>query len=181
MENKYYVYTVSVDNEVVYVGKGKNDRAEHVTSGCSHNKGLNELYFRHKLLGEDLPLVEIYSSVSENVALAEEHLLVKRYNPRCNSALKNTDVKLYNHWDDGDILRYMEENWDTRSFRDIPESTGLSNDQKDWIYENICGHEILYDEEILSIAVSHSNLYGKEISCEFVRALSQVRDTREGR
>lgn len=36
MENIYYVYAAFVDKKLKYIGKGKGNRYEHVTSGCSH-------------------------------------------------------------------------------------------------------------------------------------------------
>lgn len=49
-EKIYYVYAVFVDNALKYIGKGKGDRYLHTTSGCSHVYGLNESYFKGKLI-----------------------------------------------------------------------------------------------------------------------------------
>ena len=50
MENIYYVYAAFVDKKLKYIGKGKGNRYEHVTSGCSHVYGLNESYFQGKTI-----------------------------------------------------------------------------------------------------------------------------------
>lgn len=46
----YYVYAVFVDKKLKYIGKGKANRYEHAASGCSHVYGLNESYFKGKLI-----------------------------------------------------------------------------------------------------------------------------------
>ena len=82
----YYVYKVIVDNRLVYVGKGKGSRLNHVTSGSSHNSKLNEYYFRYKLLNETEPLVHIVKEfIYEGSALRYEKFLIRKYLPECNS------------------------------------------------------------------------------------------------
>lgn len=179
-KNKFYVYTVSVKGAVVYVGKGKGDRINHVTSGYSHNYGLNELYFRHKLLGEDLPSIEIEYCISEKIALSLELLKIKQYNPEYNTALKTTDVEFYDHHDDECILEFMENRGDNISMFDIPSTSNLSDNQIREIYANICEYENPSVQDLTFIATFHSNIYGTEISCEYISALLSVRYEREG-
>ena len=57
--DKYYVYKVTVEDEIIYVGKGKGDRYKHATSGKSHNFKLNKFYFEHLLLSRPCPSVDI--------------------------------------------------------------------------------------------------------------------------
>lgn len=85
---KFYVYKVYLDGILVYVGKGQNKRCDHAISGSSSNKALNELYFRHKLLGEPLPYLVVKSCENEAEALRLEHELIYEYKPKCNCLLK---------------------------------------------------------------------------------------------
>ncbi len=92
MNNKYYVYKVFLNKEVIYVGKGQGSRSSHVLSGKSHNSKLNEYYFRHKLLGEDLPFVKkVRFFEEEEEALNYETYLIKDLLPDCN--VRGTKIK----------------------------------------------------------------------------------------
>ncbi len=92
--SKFYVYTVLLDGAVIYVGKGTGKRSDHVLSGKSSNRLLNEFFYRHKLLGESLPVVTIVSRHSkESLALKKEDMLIKEFNPICNVAGKGKGVK----------------------------------------------------------------------------------------
>lgn len=85
MKNKYYVYCVKLRGKIVYIGKGSGDRYKHALSGISHNKGLNELYFKHQLgLGEE-PTIHIieYFSTSDKAYYAEA-ILIEELQPECN-------------------------------------------------------------------------------------------------
>ena len=85
MEDKYYVYKVYVRGEVIYVGKGLGSRSKHVLSGKSHNVKLNEYYFRHKLLGDECPVVKkVKFFEDEAEALSYETYLIKDLLPDCN-------------------------------------------------------------------------------------------------
>lgn len=44
MENKYYVYMAKHNGKVVYIGRGKGTRYEHLNSGCSHIYEANRLH-----------------------------------------------------------------------------------------------------------------------------------------
>ena len=82
MSKGYYVYQVTLKGEVVYVGKGKGNRADHVLSGKSHNYNLNKLYFEHLLLGADLPVVEKVKYFSnEESALGFEAYMIRELLP----------------------------------------------------------------------------------------------------
>ena len=102
MSEEYYVYHVTLGEEIVYVGKGKDYRYKHTTSGCSHNTNLNMLLARHTLLGEAKPVTKIVAYFeNESRALEFEERQIKKYSPFCNSKLlpkremKNTK-KSYN-------------------------------------------------------------------------------------
>lgn len=47
MKNEYYVYACMVNGILVYVGKGKNDRYLHCTSGASSCVELNRDLFKY--------------------------------------------------------------------------------------------------------------------------------------
>jgi|TARA_A100001391_G_scaffold141360_1_gene99224 hypothetical protein len=86
MKDKYYVYKVTLEGRVVYVGKGSGTRINHVSSGCSHNSKINEAYFRSKLLGEPPLKVEIITYLeTSKEALAEESRLIKELDPDYNT------------------------------------------------------------------------------------------------
>jgi len=96
MENKYYVYQVVHEGEVIYVGKGKGGRYKHATSGKSHNYKLNEFHFKHKLLGDVLPEVDIIKYFEEEKdALAYESKLILEHYPYCNIQKKENALDLF--------------------------------------------------------------------------------------
>lgn len=41
----HYVYVLEYEGKCLYVGSGRKSRINHVLSGASHNKYLNEFYF----------------------------------------------------------------------------------------------------------------------------------------
>ncbi len=85
---EYYVYQVSISDEVVYVGKGKGGRYKHATSGKSHNFKLNKYYFEHLLLGKEQPRVDIVARFEhEYQALKYEKFLISDLLPECNIRL----------------------------------------------------------------------------------------------
>lgn len=86
---EYYVYQVSISDEVVYVGKGKGSRYKHATSGKSHNFKLNKYYFEHLLLGKEQPRVDIVAWFEEEYqALKYEKFLISDLLPECNIRCK---------------------------------------------------------------------------------------------
>ena len=91
---QYYVYIVTLVDEIVYVGKGQGRRFNHVLSGKSHNKYINEAYYRSTLLGEPMMEVEIgqWFSSSED-ALKHEAGLIREHRPVFNVA-GNGDVRV---------------------------------------------------------------------------------------
>jgi len=80
MSNEYYVYAAYVEEECVYVGSGKGKRFHHVTSGCSHNKGLNALYFQDRA-----PVVVLLEEgLSKVASLESEQCYIEKLSPSCN-------------------------------------------------------------------------------------------------
>lgn len=77
MSNNYYVYTWYYKGVPVYVGKGKGSRWKHGKSGCSHVRGLNEIYFK----GDKSKLLCKFETkgVSSEVALTIESKLIEKY------------------------------------------------------------------------------------------------------
>lgn len=86
--NNFYVYKVYHNDELVYVGKGQCQRVKHVLSGASHNKNLNELYYRCKFESTSLPTIELEYFETEKLALDREHHLIYTCKPWCNINLK---------------------------------------------------------------------------------------------
>lgn len=91
MKNEYYVYSASVDGEVIYIGSGKDGRYTHVTSGKSHNEGLNYLYRK----GETINVEIVAEGLSKADARAYEQTLIDEHRPPFNKgvAASKTSIK----------------------------------------------------------------------------------------
>lgn len=80
---KHYVYIVTVNGTVVYVGKGYGDRYLHTISGCSGNKELNRLYFAKAAM-----ITEIYrDDMTDEEARLLERELISQLRPSCNQII----------------------------------------------------------------------------------------------
>lgn len=80
----YYVYTVTHNESIVYIGKGKGWRYLHVTSGTSGNLELNRLYFMAEVV-----VVLIYAEgMTESEALSLEKTLILLHQPKFNKVYK---------------------------------------------------------------------------------------------
>lgn len=182
MSDKYYVYKVFVNDEIIYVGKGKGKRYEHTLSGCSHNDKLNEFYFRNKLLGEEKPYTEVFPMFDEEMAIAAEHMLILIHDPVCNKSLKTTKPDWYKCDIDQEIRDFVR---DELPFTDCHWSnllpfTSLSERQLSYMYSEVCEYEHLSTTDILSVATNSSIIYNKKVSCELVNALVVCRDYKAG-
>lgn len=76
---KSYVYFVISNLELIYIGKGTDDRWQHSQSGKSHNKFINEY---HKNYGNKCYLVA--NNLSSKAAYAIELKLIKTLRPLAN-------------------------------------------------------------------------------------------------
>ncbi len=85
----HYVYIVLQEDTIVYIGKGEGRRFEHVNSGKSHSRAINELQFKSEFLGE--PPISINTLIyfnSKEEALLFEKQLIRYYRPVCNIVYK---------------------------------------------------------------------------------------------
>lgn len=81
----YLVYDVYYCGFLAYVGSGYKDRPEHVRSGKSHNKSLNEISVRSKVLGEpDVDVVVHKYFDNKQDAMTYEKKRIKSKNPLFN-------------------------------------------------------------------------------------------------
>lgn len=94
-ENKFYVYRVIHNDELVYVGRGKDDRYVHVLSGASHNKQLNELYYKCRYESTSLPQVILEYCETKHESIVLEHELIYNRKPKFNIQLKYTPPEDY--------------------------------------------------------------------------------------
>lgn len=76
----YYVYCAVIDQDIVYIGKGKDYRYEHPYSGCSHVYEMNKLHFQ----GVDIDVFILYDGLSDEEAKRLEQQETVRVRPRYN-------------------------------------------------------------------------------------------------
>lgn len=88
MKKDYYVYTVTLKDIIIYVGKGRGKRSDHAINGRSSNASLNRVYFQYELLGHPKPVMTLEKGLDESEALEREHTLIYTHKPRCNDLLK---------------------------------------------------------------------------------------------
>lgn len=89
----YYIYEVHYCGVLVYIGMGQGDRTDHVCSGSSHNKFLNEVYYRNQILGEPKAEVRIRKRFKTKLeATKSEKWFIGKLNPLFN----NQHTKPYN-------------------------------------------------------------------------------------
>lgn len=95
-DGECYVYVARDGDNVVYIGSGKKDRYKHVSSGISHNKELNRLFFA----GTKLNTFIVKDSLSKGAAEKLEKFLVKFYVPSANENMKPNDsyIRNYGSW-----------------------------------------------------------------------------------
>lgn len=86
MEDKYYVYVVKYRGIIVYIGHGCGDRINHVSSGTSSSRQLNELYFRKVHLNDEPVTCEkVNTNLTKQKAMKIEESLIRKHNPLCNT------------------------------------------------------------------------------------------------
>lgn len=90
----YYVYAAKYRGIIVYVGNGKENRLHHCKTGSSHNFLLNELCFRHHVLGDEEVITDILESeLTKEKAEEREAIYIRRYHPIGNSQLKTNNKR----------------------------------------------------------------------------------------
>lgn len=93
MENKYYVYVARYRGIIVYVGHGCGDRINHVSSGTSSSRQLNELYFRKVHLNDEPVICEkVNTNLTKQKAIKIEEALIRKHNPLCNTSGKSKNL-----------------------------------------------------------------------------------------
>ncbi len=70
----YEVYACYHNDEIVYIGSGKNGRNKHCNSGISQNYDLNKLHFTDK---DNVSVTVIKYFSDKNVSLAYEKDMIK--------------------------------------------------------------------------------------------------------
>jgi len=95
----YYVYEVYYCGILAYIGQGQGDRLDHVHSGRSHNKLLNEVYYRNQIFGEPKVEVQIRKRYrTRKEALSAEKHWIGRLKPLFNyTHSRNCKAKLFTH------------------------------------------------------------------------------------
>lgn len=97
---KYYVYVAKNGEEICYVGSGVFGRWDHVSSGTSHNYGLNKLHFEGVVL--DVQVLSEHDCVKD--ARSAELVLIKHFSPTYNIK-GNTNTQLDRMRESNDFLR----------------------------------------------------------------------------
>lgn len=77
----YYVYIVRYKGEIVYIGKGKYRRYEHVNSGCSHIYEANRLHHNE---GAVFDVTITHKNSTDEFATAKEKELILKLQPKWN-------------------------------------------------------------------------------------------------
>lgn len=83
-DKNYYVYEVTVDSEIRYVGKGSGDRYKHVVSGSSSVPMLNRDFFD----GKNIEVFIVAEGLTEESANKIEMDYIGSYH--------GDDLKIYN-------------------------------------------------------------------------------------
>lgn len=90
LEDKYVVYFGFVDNELVYIGRGKEGRECHLNTGISHVYEANKLHFD----GGSVDITKVYvKDYDESVNI--ERVLTKAFNPSWNKQHTGNDKFVY--------------------------------------------------------------------------------------
>lgn len=93
IRGSHYVYMAFDGEQLVYVGSGKGDRCNHVTSGISHNKELNRMHFS----GKELFVYKAFERITQAEALRLESVIIKLMNPSANTNCKVHNSFVRNH------------------------------------------------------------------------------------
>ena len=89
----HYIYFVSIDNIIVYIGKGAKGRYKHPLSGSSHILDFNRMYFNnesHRIKSE--PFQWFFT---DKEAIEAEDTYIKLFRPKYNIASLNESNERY--------------------------------------------------------------------------------------
>ena len=112
----HYVYgAFGVNNELLYIGKGKGTRWKHCSSGISSSKALNRYYFQNGE-GDCITARILHRFSSNSKAVEKERELISLYQPPFNldgvgqpkTALLTEALEYYNKMEN--YLKGMDEN-----------------------------------------------------------------------
>lgn len=81
---EHYVYVGTLNDEIVYVGKGSGDRYLHLNSGTSSSYLANKAHFEGSYIS--VKIIERFETSEE--ALAHESALIEMYAPKWNYQIK---------------------------------------------------------------------------------------------
>lgn len=92
---KFYVYAAyGINNELLYIGKGKGNRWKHCASGISSSRDLNRYYFSNGE-GECIKVKILQRFNNDSTASSKELELIKQYSPPFNlSGARVTNIKM---------------------------------------------------------------------------------------
>lgn len=86
VKDRYYVYIVEYDDNIVYIGKGINSRYKHTFTGQSNSKYLNMLHFA----GETVNVYIYKDDLDNETAIGIERKLIRENQPIGNVASKGS-------------------------------------------------------------------------------------------
>lgn len=104
MTKKFYVYYVTIEDVIVYIGKGNGNRYKHALSGISSVKAFNRLYVLNELHTVKCERLKWYYTSDE--ALVDEAKFIDEFKPAYNIRGKNENSAAYY---EADILKYKEQ------------------------------------------------------------------------
>lgn len=76
------VYIATIKNKIVYIGSGKLNRHQHITSGVSHVYMLNKITFTAP---NTIKVMVLHSNLTKERSLELEMSLIEEYQPAFNS------------------------------------------------------------------------------------------------
>ena len=80
VSKRFYVYFATFNNEIVYIGRGSQDRYKHVHSGCSHVYELNRHHFNNDYIECRIE----YPDLSYEESKEKELELIRLHRPAYN-------------------------------------------------------------------------------------------------
>lgn len=84
------VYAAKVNDQIVYIGSGKEGREKHCNSGKSSSVELNRLFFS----GSEIIVNILHKNITKQTAEEIEKKLIKKHLPKCNILHKQSSIKV---------------------------------------------------------------------------------------